>query len=66
VSGMVFVNTGYTNAMAGNVLLAFGLDQSEPERHKVNLASRPSPPSRWNPPRLTRVHWQVHSLKPHL
>jgi hypothetical protein len=23
VSGMVFVNTGYTNAMDGNVLLAF-------------------------------------------
>jgi polyvinyl alcohol dehydrogenase (cytochrome) len=66
VSGMVFVNTGYTNAMAGNVLLAFGLDQSEPERHKVNLARRPSPPPHWNPPRLTRVHWQVHSLKPHL
>jgi polyvinyl alcohol dehydrogenase (cytochrome) len=26
VSGMLFVNTGYTNAMAGNVLLAFGVD----------------------------------------
>ena len=26
VSGMVYVNTGYTNAMAGNVLLAFGAD----------------------------------------
>jgi polyvinyl alcohol dehydrogenase (cytochrome) len=26
VSGMVYVNTGYTNAMAGNVLLAFALD----------------------------------------
>jgi polyvinyl alcohol dehydrogenase (cytochrome) len=25
VSGMVYVNTGYTNAMAGNVLLAFSL-----------------------------------------
>ena len=27
VSGMVFVNTGYTNAMDGNVLLAFALDK---------------------------------------
>jgi polyvinyl alcohol dehydrogenase (cytochrome) len=26
VSGMVYVNTGYTNAMAGNVLLAFSSD----------------------------------------
>jgi polyvinyl alcohol dehydrogenase (cytochrome) len=26
VSGMVYVNTGYTNAMAGNVLLAFAAD----------------------------------------
>jgi polyvinyl alcohol dehydrogenase (cytochrome) len=26
VSGMVFVNTGYTNAMDGNVLLAFSAD----------------------------------------
>ncbi|MGA7855582.1 MAG: PQQ-binding-like beta-propeller repeat protein [Candidatus Acidiferrales bacterium] len=26
VSGMVYVNTGYDNAMAGNVLLAFSLD----------------------------------------
>jgi len=26
VSGMLFVNTGYTNAMAGNVLLAFAVD----------------------------------------
>jgi polyvinyl alcohol dehydrogenase (cytochrome) len=25
VSGMVYVNTGYTNAMDGNVLLAFGV-----------------------------------------
>jgi polyvinyl alcohol dehydrogenase (cytochrome) len=29
VSGMLFVNTGYTNAMAGNVLLAFGLDEDK-------------------------------------
>jgi polyvinyl alcohol dehydrogenase (cytochrome) len=26
VSGMVYVNAGYTNAMAGNVLLAFSVD----------------------------------------
>jgi polyvinyl alcohol dehydrogenase (cytochrome) len=26
ISGMVFVNTGYTNAMAGNVLLAFSIE----------------------------------------
>jgi polyvinyl alcohol dehydrogenase (cytochrome) len=26
VSGMLFVNTGYTNAMDGNVLLAFSAD----------------------------------------
>jgi polyvinyl alcohol dehydrogenase (cytochrome) len=28
VSGMVYVNTGYTNAMAGNVLLAFAADSN--------------------------------------
>jgi len=27
VSGMVFVNAGYTNAMDGNVLLAFALEK---------------------------------------
>ena len=27
VNGMVYVNTGYTNAMDGNVLLAFGVDK---------------------------------------
>jgi polyvinyl alcohol dehydrogenase (cytochrome) len=26
VSGMVYVSTGYTSAMAGNVLLAFSVD----------------------------------------
>lgn len=26
VGGMLYVNTGYTNAMAGNVLLAFSID----------------------------------------
>jgi hypothetical protein len=26
VSGMLFVNTGYTNAMDGNALLAFSTD----------------------------------------
>jgi len=30
VSGMVYVNTGYTNAMAGKVLLAFGADSKGP------------------------------------
>lgn len=29
VAGMVYVNTGYTNAMAGNVLLAFSADAGE-------------------------------------
>ena len=29
VSGMVYVNSGYTNSMAGNVLLAFALDPNE-------------------------------------
>lgn len=29
VSGMVYVNTGYTNAMGGNVLLAFAVDSNE-------------------------------------
>lgn len=29
VSGMVYVNTGYTNAMGGNVLLAFSADSSQ-------------------------------------
>jgi len=28
VSGMVYVNTGYTNAMDGNVLLAFGIESN--------------------------------------
>ena len=28
VSGMVYVNTGYTNAMDGNVLLAFGVESN--------------------------------------
>jgi polyvinyl alcohol dehydrogenase (cytochrome) len=31
VSGMVYVNTGYTNAMAGNVLLAFAVDGGDPQ-----------------------------------
>jgi hypothetical protein len=26
LSGMVYMNTGYTNALAGNVLLAFSTD----------------------------------------
>jgi hypothetical protein len=29
VSGMVYVNTGYTNAMAGNVLLAFSIGDAK-------------------------------------
>lgn len=29
LSGMLYVNTGYTNAMAGNVLLAFALDPAD-------------------------------------
>ena len=29
VSGIVYVNTGYTNAMAGNVLLAFAPDETD-------------------------------------
>ncbi|HEY6764542.1 MAG TPA: PQQ-binding-like beta-propeller repeat protein [Candidatus Sulfotelmatobacter sp.] len=29
VNGMVYVNTGYTNAMAGNVLLAFAVDSTQ-------------------------------------
>jgi polyvinyl alcohol dehydrogenase (cytochrome) len=44
VRGMLFVNSGYTNAMAGNVLLAFGLDQ-EDKRAEFNSAHK-----RRNPP----------------
>jgi polyvinyl alcohol dehydrogenase (cytochrome) len=29
VNGMLFVNTGYTNAVAGNVLLAFAVDRGD-------------------------------------
>ncbi len=36
VSGMLFVNTGYTNAMAGNVLLAFGTDEGEKKSAAVS------------------------------
>ena len=53
VSGMLFVNTGYTNAMAGNVLLAFSaetnkpldtnIDTSHDKRAKELLASRSGP-----------------------
>ena len=43
VSGMLFVNTGYTNAMAGNVLLAFAVDGGETKTAKPLLASRQGP-----------------------
>lgn len=39
VSGMLFVNTGYTNAMAGNVLLAFAVDEDSSSRIKSPVAS---------------------------
>lgn len=39
VSGMLFVNTGYTNAMAGNVLLAFAVDVDSSARIKSPVAS---------------------------
>lgn len=35
LNSMLFVNTGYTNAMAGNVLLAFGLDPGQSQRTSV-------------------------------
>jgi len=35
VSGMLFVNTGYTNAMPGNVLLAFAVDGGETKKASV-------------------------------
>jgi polyvinyl alcohol dehydrogenase (cytochrome) len=35
VSGMLFVNTGYTNAMSGNVLLAFAVDGGETKKASV-------------------------------
>ena len=42
VSGMVYVNTGYTNAMAGNVLLAFSAEsvQSQPEPKRASSSER--------------------------
>ncbi len=43
VNGMLFVNTGYTNAMAGNVLLAFAVDTINDKRAKHLLASRSGP-----------------------
>ena len=39
VSGMVYVNTGYTNAMAGNVLLAFAPESDEVDRPPSKMAS---------------------------
>lgn len=39
VNGMLFVNTGYTNAMAGNVLLAFGVDDGNSRLVQSPLAS---------------------------
>jgi hypothetical protein len=36
LNGMIFVNTGYTNAMAGNVLLAFGLQDGENKPAQFN------------------------------
>ncbi len=39
VSGMLFVNTGYTNAMAGNVLLAFAVDENSSTTIRSPLAS---------------------------
>jgi hypothetical protein len=42
---MLFVNTGYTNAMAGNVLLAFSLDPGQTQRtnatHKNETKAAP-------------------------
>ena len=43
VNGMLFVNTGYTNAMAGNVLLAFAVDKSQSPHD--NATEHRSPPS---------------------
>ncbi len=51
-NGMLFVNTGYTNAMAGNVLLAFALDSGH--NQQTNVAEKdPSPEP--TPAPLTRV-----------
>jgi polyvinyl alcohol dehydrogenase (cytochrome) len=35
LNSMLFVNTGYTNAMAGNVLLAFSLEPGQNQRTNV-------------------------------
>jgi polyvinyl alcohol dehydrogenase (cytochrome) len=43
VNGMLFVNTGYTNAMAGNVLLAFGVDDGNGRPVQSPLASLTEP-----------------------
>jgi polyvinyl alcohol dehydrogenase (cytochrome) len=60
VNGMLFVNTGYTNAMAGNVLLAFGLDKDE-NKPAQSLANRdfshtPAPAARVMIARARQVH----------
>jgi polyvinyl alcohol dehydrogenase (cytochrome) len=54
VNGMLFVNTGYTNAMAGNVLLAFALDLSPSQPR--NMAEEPSSLLPQRAQRLTRVN----------
>ena len=39
VNGMLFVNTGYTNAVAGNVLLAFAVDRGDQQQKQVEAAN---------------------------
>ncbi|HKU26704.1 MAG TPA: PQQ-binding-like beta-propeller repeat protein, partial [Candidatus Sulfotelmatobacter sp.] len=53
LNGMLFVNTGYTNAMAGNVLLAFALENVGHPQERLKTAdypaeSTPVPPSTSN------------------
>jgi polyvinyl alcohol dehydrogenase (cytochrome) len=61
VNGMLFVNTGYTNAMAGNVLLAFALadgGQRQLSAAHHPLASEPEPGSVSN--QATSEHQALH------
>jgi hypothetical protein len=43
---MLFVNTGYTNAMAGNVLLAFALPEGREDYGHTTLPTNQSSPDK--------------------
>jgi hypothetical protein len=49
LNSMLFVNTGYTNAMAGNVLLAFALDLAQSRKTNVGPDKNRAPKQRRAP-----------------